>query len=628
MNERHDIGAGRLLDLPWNSTWHPRPAPCVSLTRALAIGPVLGALAAFAAPPGIAYAVGLPIQIDGDYDDWDASAVVATDPSGDDGSSGIDFTVLQMADDGERVFIRFDTTAEVQGDEGQSLVVAFDTDRNAGTGQWVHGVGAELIWQLGARTGNRYPGGAGVGHAEIGLVLAPTVSDVAMELALDRDASPGGSPLFGGPDVDVVVWDDAPGGDVIGVATYTFVDDTFPVTPIPLGRDDPDHVRIAAYNVENDGLFDGGSTEAAFDRLLSAADADVFVFCELWSYDAADVVDRMEEFLPPSGGESWYAVKRDAGNVVASRFPILDSWEILPGSRLTGVLVDLRPDTDSDLLVVANHWSCCTADGNRQMQADALIAFLRDARTPGGAITLVENTPIVAAGDFNLVGLRRQLETLITGDIADNGTFGPDSPPDWDGGDFAMTLARHPDARLVYTWRRDSSSFYPGKLDYVFFTSSVATLHKAVVFETRTMSPATLAANGLGADDTEIASDHAAIVADFTFGALLGAADPTGGAAHAPWGHLAPVRNPVHLGGSITSGLTLTGAATVDVAVFDTVGRRVASLLQGRLPPGTHALVWDGRDHAGHPVTPGLYYLRASREDTPAPIATKVVVLR
>ena len=46
-----------------------------------------------------------------------------------------------------------------------------------------------------------------------------------------------------------------------------------------------------------------------------------------------------------------------------------------------------------DLLVIGNHWRCCTADEDRQNEADSVVGFLRDARTEGGVITLPEGTP-------------------------------------------------------------------------------------------------------------------------------------------------------------------------------------------------------------------------------------------
>jgi flagellar hook assembly protein FlgD len=46
----------------------------------------------------------------------------------------------------------------------------------------------------------------------------------------------------------------------------------------------------------------------------------------------------------------------------------------------------------------------------------------------------------------------------------------------------------------------------------------------------------------------------------------------------------------------------------VDLAVFDLQGRRVATLLAGELPQGSHTAAWAGRDEAGREVAAGVYH--------------------
>lgn len=575
-------------------------------------GPVSKSLtlaALLLAGAAVARASSLPIQVDGLYGDWSPATLTVSDPAGDAGPSGIDFTRLMVANDENWLFLRFDTGVEVQPDELHQITIALDTDRNAGTGAAIGSIGAELVWNLGQRTGTFHAGGAfPIGHAEIGLVVSPTVSATEFEVAIRRDAVPAGAgPLFPGNDFTMVLLDDTGGGDllVLGMPGYTFDPLPQPVVPLALGRQSASHIRIATYNIQNDGLAAGGAREAALDRLFDAIDPDVWVINEAWNSTAAQVAARVEQFLPSGPGETWHAVKLDAGNVIVSRFPMLQSWQVLPGSRLTAALLDPGPAHASDLLVIANHWSCCTADANRQNQADALIAFLRDARTPGGAIDLALDTPIVAAGDFNLVGWRAQLVTLLTGDIANNATWGPDSPPDWDGSDFDEALARHPDARFVFTWRNDGSTFYPGRLDYILHTGSVSQVHHSFVLDTRSMGAASLTAYGLQAGDTELASDHSPLAADFTLGAT---------AAGVPFGDLyaraalAPAMpNPFAEATTVRFRIAETGP--FDLAVYDGGGRRVRTLARGTREAGTHEVRWDGRDGSGRAVPAGVYLL-------------------
>jgi len=55
---------------------------------------------------------------------------------------------------------------------------------------------------------------------------------------------------------------------------------------------------------------------------------------------------------------------------------------------------------------------------------------------------------------------------------------------------------------------------------------------------------------------------------------------------------------------------------TVDLAVYDVAGRRVATLLSGRLGAGLHHVTWDGRADNGVPAASGVYWyvLRTSTE--------------
>jgi len=549
------------------------------------------------------------VTVDGDFADWGAAAAATADPAGDDGSSGIDFRNLWLAHDQDRLYLRFDTTVEVQPDEQQDIRLYLDTDMNAGTGYSIQGIGADLVWELGGRSGTFYtPGSNNIDHPDIGLTIAPTVSSSQFELSLARDAVPAsGKLLFPGSSFRMVLRDGT-GGDVLpdaGSVSYTFDASAFPAASLPLERQDTSHVRIATWNIQSDGLFDTNSGhQAALGRIFDAVDPDVWIICEVWNHSAEEVRQVVEGFLPSGGGEAWYATKRDDGNVIVSRFPILMDWEVNPGYRITAALLDLRPVQDTDLLLVANHWRCCTADGDRQNEADSVVEFLKDAREPGGAFTVGPDTPFVLGGDFNLVGWRQQLDTLVGGEIQDNGTYGPDSPPDWDGSSLSYALSRQPDARQVYTWRNDYSSFYPGMLDYLFYTDSVYELAHGYVLETRTMEPSTLAAYGLQAGDTPDASDHAPRVGDFAL--ITGTPSPP---VLARGARLLPnVPNPFNPRTELRFSLPQPGRVRLDV--LDARGRHVATLLDAERPAGTQQVTWTGTDSAGRGVASGVYRVR------------------
>ncbi|MBM3317204.1 MAG: right-handed parallel beta-helix repeat-containing protein, partial [Candidatus Eisenbacteria bacterium] len=93
-------------------------------------------------------------------------------------------------------------------------------------------------------------------------------------------------------------------------------------------------------------------------------------------------------------------------------------------------------------------------------------------------------------------------------------------------------------------------------------------------------------------------------------------------------GPLAPAlrvaRNPG--AGRVSLWLDLPGSGPATLTVLDVGGRIVRRLAGGDWLAGRHALTWDGRDDAGRPVGPGLYFLRL---DGPGPSAgARALLLR
>ena len=71
--------------------------------------------------------------------------------------------------------------------------------------------------------------------------------------------------------------------------------------------------------------------------------------------------------------------------------------------------------------------------------------------------------------------------------------------------------------------------------------------------------------------------------------------------------------NPFNPQTTVRLAMARAGAATVQV--FDPRGRRVRTLVEGRVEAGLHDLVWDGIDDAGRPVSSGVYFVRAVHPD-------------
>jgi|GEM_PF-1826687 len=306
-----------------------------------------------------------------------------------------------------------------------------------------------------------------------------------------------------------------------------------------------DHVRVLSYNVLKKFIADP-SCDATFERIFKAIHPDIIAFQEMPAWDstvsATDIKVRLESYFP---SETW-TVHMGIGdgfnrNALASRYGLsMAMTDTVPGSDirgLTAALVDLPDATygSTDLYVMAVHFKSggTTADHmRRQRYADAIINWMRDARTSGCSscpageqIDLPTGTPMLAVGDMNLGYLDQGDEapyhsiwTLRDGDIYDEATYGPDSPPDWDATASTDAAPYNPANGDSHT--HSSATADPlSRLDRFIYTDSVLHATSRFLLNTLTLSPAALAAAGLQSNDTLTASDHLPAVVDFTPGA-------------------------------------------------------------------------------------------------------------
>ena len=271
---------------------------------------------------------------------------------------------------------------------------------------------------------------------------------------------------------------------------------------------DPDDIRVLTYNVLFDGLF---KRPAPFFRVLRAIDPDVICFQEIWAHTAEQAADQVSLALPDA---RWHGAHTTEGHVV-SRYPLIESRAIDEAGNYWA-LIDLPDDRyNFDLSVVSAHPPCCDNETERQEELDGIAAWVRDLVGPGGH-DLPDGTPLIVAGDMNLVGRARQVRTLIRGEIVDEETHGESRPLDWDGTPLADAEPRHAGGHDAFTWRDSRSSFAPGKLDYIVYSDSVLRLANAFVLASEELPPEALERYGLRPADTLEASDHLPVVADFT----------------------------------------------------------------------------------------------------------------
>jgi len=594
--------------------------PC-RLPHALA-ALVLVLASAGSAPPARASSNFATILVDGGFGDWAFMLPLYIDEAADNGSAPLDLGRIYVANDDRFVYLRFQLGALVNLQSLPApLFIYLDTDDSPATGYRVRGIGSDLVIECAVagqgisffeQTYTTFYA-ARLNPAAFDAYQAPTVAATEFELRLKRDAPLPlrGSAAFPGAGFrlafevrsaigqPVEVAPEGPGG-----LSYTFAEGTpSPLPDNPLARLDARHVRLLSYNVRFDGL--GGPDSARFTRILRAIRPDVIAFQELYETPPALVAARLDRDLPPPAGARWNAFKGARGQVTASRFPATPDAGA-PSSELA-TLVNLPDSTHAtDLYVINSHFKCCGSigsweDGERQIAADALVAWLRDLRTPGG-VELRPMTPIVHLGDLNLVGGPQPLRTLLEGDIVDQTRFGPDHPPDWDGSALARDEAIHSDGFATYTWRSDGGAFLPGKLDYVLFTDAVAGGGNRFVLNTLDMAPAKLSLLGLRGDDTWAASDHLPLIVDLDPGRPDEEAPPPAGAPLTIKGWPNPIRS------EATLRVELARKGALEVAIHDVAGNRVRVLARDPQAAGTVTITWKGDDGAGRAVPTGVYY--------------------
>lgn len=306
------------------------------------------------------------------------------------------------------------------------------------------------------------------------------------------------------------------------------------------------YVRVMSWNVKRNSILppDGVRNES-FARIVRAIDPDVIALQEvLWPDLAAQLTQQMNGYIPLEDGRSWH-VHTVSDNALVSRYPM--RWQ---GGELAisyplpqlgvpdfhygfaAALLELPESTGgADLLVVAMH-NKSGADENdvrlRQIHADAIVRWMRELRVSEQMNSIADHTPIVILGDMNTVpsASMAPFETLMSGDIADEDTFGSDFSIDWDGTDMTDARPSHNASnREYYTWRNDDLRFAPSALDRILYTDSVMSVRHRFVLNTMTLSPDELTILGLQNSDVLYDGDpsyydHLPLVVDFDIGSV------------------------------------------------------------------------------------------------------------
>jgi len=460
------------------------------------------------------------IVLDENFSDWDSVQVLYDDMQ-DDIPNEVSFGKLKVSSDDSFIYFYIELGKELNLQDNNSITIFIDSDNNLSTGKQILGMGAEFEFTFGERRGYYYfqNGYTQISQNDIGLLSSPTVSSDKFEFLFDRKTKINGQDLFLNDTVKIM-FRDGSAGDIIpneqGGIQYVFENFVYEDNNYSLQKDALTHFRVMSFNVHKDDLFDSANKEH-FRRLISVINPDIIGFQEIYQHSSQETADLINEFIP----SEWYHSKLSNDNICVSRFPILSEYAIDGNAAF---LIDISSTLLNDeMLFISAHPPCCGNDDQRQAEIDHIMSFIRDAKNGSGVLQLKDNSPIVIVGDMNLVGLSRQQFTFYSGDILNESVYGSDFSPDWDGSFFEDAMPLTTGLPASFTWYSESSSFSPGRLDYIIFSGSVMELRNSFALFTPALPADTLSEYNLELNDSKLASDHIPVAADFQLKVIEGA---------------------------------------------------------------------------------------------------------
>ena len=535
-----------------------------------------------------------PIVIDGLFDDWQEVPVTITDPEGD--YNYDDWAELKITNDDDFIFFKISLhSEETLLQNWNNFYLYIDADRDSLTGHPFRGMGSELAWHFGYRTGQYFEqdGIIDLWQNDITLRQAPTVTSTEFEIAIAR-----GSFVLSDPDSIAVIFSsfydtgdympDSWGGVVYQLDTTV----VGPAEPILLEKTG---TRLVTYNTLNTGILEP-DRQPKFQRIIQALDPDIIALQEHSEWN--EIGDIISSWFPE---DTWYQGYTFRDLVVLSKYPIINQANLISSERTMCALLQTDDPINPYLLILNSHFSCCDNDDDRQEQVDELVQVLREWRlNDNGPFDLPEGTPMFHVGDFNFVGYREQIETVTAGNIQDEGNYGSDFPLDWDGTAITDLFSRHTHKRMAYTWRSDGSSFNPGKLDYVLYTNSNLSILNHFVLNTLAMPDSVLNEWELEAEDTNEASDHLPRIVDFMVTDL-----GITGELDLPQQYILSHPYPNPFNPQVMIPITLAREAHIQLRIYDIHGRLVISIADDVLPAGKKLFSWDGSQYPS-----GVYIVR------------------
>ena len=550
---------------------------------------------------------GHPICIDGLFNDWGNVPVAYQDIDND--HVDADYSTLKITYDSEFLFIYINFHEnEYLMQNWNDFHLYIDSDNDQSTGNLIRGVGADLIWSFGGRSGKQYINGqeSTVYQNDLTLRIAPTVTSSEFEIAIAR----GSSPLTLNNQQIItqgkIVFSELEGGtgdfipDELGGVSFSIGEDfIIGPEPITIERLNESDLRVVSYNTLNEGILDSDRQDH-FKRILQTIDPDIIALQEHSDWD--EIHDIIQSWFPQ---EQWYASWTYRDLVILSRFQIIHDANIISSERTMAALLDTEDELGKNLLIFNSHLSCCDNDEGRQEQVDEFSSVWRNwVQNGNGPFELEYGTPFIHLGDFNYVGYNQQVETIKTGDIINENDFGVDFLPDWDSTAIIDLFSRQTHKRMGYTWRNDGSSFNPGKLDYIFYSDASIDTGKHYILNTLAIDQTDLDNYNLQLDDTQEASDHLPLVFDIIVSSNVGVGDDD---ALPKLFRIYP-NYPNPFNSTTKIDYQLPKKTNVQLVIFDILGRSVITLVDDILQPGYKTITWNGIDAFGNNVSAGMYF--------------------
>jgi hypothetical protein len=414
------------------------------------------------------------VILDGYLDDWKPEHVVATDPSGD-ASGSFDLTSISAQVFGGRVFLRFNTGTELNLQSGKpedgNLLLNITLPRNRELEIDFRGRAAVLTAEGGAST---------IPWDELDFVALPTFATRDFELQFDLKQ-------FGLASGDELTLN-FEGSDSLASPVKLLVnsDSLPPFQSFPTNKPES-AIRVASVNTLKSGLSDP-KRAPTIRSMLSFADADIYCFNE--EGDATAFRQAVTAWWA-SVHNNQPTIIHKGSNAIVTSHPTKEL--VTEMARVAVALVE--PVGEAPVVVFSVHFKCCgyagsDEDQQRCTQAGEVAAVIKRIRS-GDFGEVAKTARLVVLGDFNLVGSRQPLETIL------------------EAGPQEVTLRSVVDGSTA-TWRgvNKKETFWPGRLDYVAVAPATG---KASGFLVRSAEIGELT----GAENSDpLATDHGMLVVD------------------------------------------------------------------------------------------------------------------